>query len=616
MQTTGMIPRTLAFGGAALLLAGCLNLEVDNPNAPTLEASLSTPANVELTAGSSFKYLWAQIQNDDPRQGVSLFPGVGLSGLADELTYADNQGQFQQIAGRPRMPFDNAFAGAWFTRMPMANYYTAINGCADVIRAIHIDGMKLGPISAAHPNGLNTSRATWFCKFVQGVGHIQLGILYDKALLVDDGIPFADMDIYSTDHRPPAEVIAHGMALLQEAIDSAKVTCTATPTPPCVPALSTPTTWANGVAYTNQDIIKLASSWKARAMLYGIRSDADWTATDAPGYWDRVIAYVDSGITSSIGGVAFSQPNGFVVQADNTIRGARTFTYATVSNNAYTGTGTPATNAGRISQEFLGPGDTTSAYLWWRGLSDAGDLLQLHDTTYESPDRRMPRFNEPLTSATATPIAGTGTYFGRLSNLFQATAANSPWANTRYYNKRFQGTSQYHLNGLVSTMRPAEMDLIKAEALIRRNGAGDIDAAATLINRTRVTNGGLTALPNGMTQTSLIPGAAPGNAGAACVPRSFRDPSQCGTIMDALLWEKRLENSGVESTINWADWRRFGMLREGSLISLPIHGRELVALGLPYYTYGGNTPGSVGVAGTAYVTRGAPGDGSSPAWIQ
>ena len=115
-------------------------------------------------------------------------------------------------------------------------------------------------------------------------------------------------------------------------------------------------------------------------------------------------------------------------------------------------------------------------------------------------------------------------------------------------------------------MRPEEMDLLKAEALIRRS-VGDIPAAVALINKTRVNNGGLPPLPATMTRTSLIPGAAPGAAGAACVPRSFRDPSKCGTIMDALLWEKRLESSGVETTINWADWRRFGMLRTGSLIS-------------------------------------------------
>ena len=599
----------------ALLVVSCQSLDVTNPNAPTLDATLNNPTNVELTAASSFKYLWAQLQNDDPRQGVTLFPGVPLSGLADEVVYGTNNSQFNDVAGRPRLPFDNAFAGSWTTRMPMANYYTAVNGCADVIRAIQISGIKIGTISAQFPQGSHSQRAKWFCKFVEGAGTVMLGILYDKALLVHDDLSFASTDIYSTDEKSPAEVIAWGIKLLQDAIDSAKVTCGAAPTAGCVPADPTPTTWVNGFSYTNADIIKLASSFKARALVYGIRTDADYTAAASGGVWDKVIAAVDSGITSSIGGAAFSQATGFVSQADNTIRGARTFTYAIVSNNAYSGTGTPSTTAGRLSQEFLGPGDTTSAYLWWRALSDVDNLQAMHDTTYESPDKRLPRFAQPLTSATATPIAGTGTYFGRLSNIFPVTAANVPWGQTRYYNKRFQSITNYHITGVVSTMRPEEMDLLKAEALIRRNGAGDLAAAITLINKTRVNNGGLAALPATMTRTSLIPGSPPGVGGAACVPRSYRDPKQCGTIMDALVWEKRLESSGIESTINWADWRRFGMLRKGSMISLPIHGRELFALGLPYYTFGGDLPGSVGAGATAYVARGVPGDGASKAWL-
>jgi len=85
--------------------------------------------------------------------------------------------------------------------------------------------------------------------------------------------------------------------------------------------------------------------------------------------------------------------------------------------------------------------------------------------------------------------------------------------------------------------------------------------------------------------------------------------------MDALLWERRLELGDIETPVIWQDWRRFGMLRKGNMISLPIHSRELYALQLPYYTYGGNLPGSVGVAGTPYVTRGVPGDGASLAWL-
>lgn len=601
--------RTIA---AALLmgcgfLASCQNLEVTNPNAPTLIGTLTVPANVELTAGSSFKYLWAQMQNDDPRQGVTLYPGAGLAGLADELTIGANTAQFSQVAGRPRIPLDNIFAGAWFTRMPMANYYTAITGCADVIRAIKLGGMKLGFSTAEFPDGTHTQRAIWFCKFVQGAGHVMLGILYDKAQLVHDDVKFEDTDIYTTDFATPAANIAWGIKLLDEAINAAKVTCGATPSAGCTPLDPTPTTWVNGYSYNNNDIIKLASSFKARAMLYSMRTDADWTAA-GPTFWTKVVAAVDSGITST----GWPYPAGWIQQADNNIRGARNFSYSMVSNNAFSGTGTPSTTACcRISQEFLGPGDTTTAYLWWRNLSDADKLQEMKDTTYQSPDRRLPRFAQPLTSATATPIAGTGTYFGRLSNTFVDGSANTPWANSRYYNKRFQSVLNYHITGVVSTMRPEEMDLIKAEALIR---LGNVAAAEALINKTRVANGGLPPLA-GMTQTSRIPGAPPGTPGPACVPRSFRDPSQCGTIMDALLWEKRLESSGIESTINWADWRRFGMLRKGSLIQLPIHNRELVALGLADYTYGGDQPGSVGVAGTAYVTRGKPGDGTSKAWL-
>jgi len=161
-------------------------------------------------------------------------------------------------------------------------------------------------------------------------------------------------------------------------------------------------------------------------------------------------------------------------------------------------------------------------------------------------------------------------------------------------------------------MRPEEMDLLKAEALIR---TGNIPAAVALINKSRVNHGGLPALPTAMTTSTPIPGAPPGVTGPACVPRSYRDPKQCGTIMDALLWERRLELGDIETDVIWEDWRRFGMLRPGNMISLPIHSRELFALQLPYYTFGGTLPGSVGVSGTPYVTRGKPGDGSSLAWL-
>jgi hypothetical protein len=554
------------------------------------------------------------MQSDDPRQGTTFFPGTSLGGAADMVTAPNNSNEFQDGGGRPAQAYDNTFAGNWLTREPMANYFTAISGCADVIRAINFGGVTLGAVSPAFPQGAHAQRAKWFCKFIEGAGTIEMAFLYDKAVLVYDTLPATDL--YSTDFKTPAEQITWGLKLLQQAIDSAKVTCPATPTAPCVPLDPTPTTWVNGFSYSNNDIIKLASGFKARALVYSIRTDADWQA--AAGNWSKVIAYVDSSMTGTIGGsysylTTAGLGQGFIQQAVNGVRGAREFSSSITSLNSFTGTGTPSTTACcRVSQEFLGPGDTTSAYLWWRSLSDVDNLAAMHDTTYESPDLRLPRFNGPVTATTLTPIAGTGKYYRRLSNTYQSTAAYYPWANTRYYSVRFQSVLNYNSLGVISTMRPEEMDLLKAEALIR---TGDVASGVTLINKTRVQNGGLAPLPASMTKTSKIPGAAPGVAGPACVPRSYRDPTQCGTVMDALLWERRLELGDIETPIIWQDWRRFGMLRKGNMISLPIHSRELYALRLPYYTYGGNLPGSVGVAGTPYVTRGVPGDGTSLAWL-
>ena len=614
MRITKMIP------GATVLTIGlvvaCQHLDVTDPNGVTLATTLSVPQNLQTTAASSFKYMWAMMQSDDPRQGVTFYPGVSLGGAADMITAPNNLDEFQDGGLRPAQTFDNTQAGNWLTREQMANYFTAISGCADVIRAINFNGIKIGPVTAAFPQGQHTQQTKWFCKFIEGAATIEMAFQYDKAVLVYDTMPATDL--YNIDFKTPAEQITWGLKLLQQAIDSAKPTCASPPVAPCVPLDPTPTNWVNGYSYTNYDIIKLASGFKARALVYGIRTDDDWKAAATAGNWKKVIAYVDSGMTGNIGG-SYSYLNtpglgqGFISQAVANLEGAREYSSAITSLNSFTGVGVPSTTGCcRISQEFLGPGDTTSAYLWWRALSDSGSLNLMHDTTYESPDNRLPRFNGAVTASTTTPVPGTGKYYGRLSNTYQSTAAYYPWANTRYYSVRFQSVTTYNTLGVVSTMRPEEMDLLKAEALIR---TGDVADAVTLINKTRVKNGGLAPLPLSMTATSLIPGSAPGVAGPACVPRSFRDPRQCGTIMDALLWERRLELGDIETDIIWEDWRRFGMLRVGNMISLPIHSRELFALHLPYYTYGGTLPGSVGAAGTPYVTRGTPGDGTSLAWI-
>ena len=150
-----------------------------------------------------------------------------------------------------------------------------------------------------------------------------------------------------------------------------------------------------------------------------------------------------------------------------------------------------------------------------------------------------------------------------------------PYLLSNYRSIRF--STNYYQTGFIPTMTLVEMDLIRAEALLRTGRAAE---AIVLINKTRVANGQLPALTVAG-GTGTLP---------ACVPR--KESGACGDLMDAMLYEKRIELQSMEALPLWADWRAFGKMPKGSLIHLPVTGRELQVLGLPIYTFGGDLPGS------------------------
>jgi hypothetical protein len=138
------------------------------------------------------------------------------------------------------------------------------------------------------------------------------------------------------------------------------------------------------------------------------------------------------------------------------------------------------------------------------------------------------------------------------------------------------GRARRNINdlGLIqdAMMLPVEMDLLLAEAEINLGNPG---AAVTLINKTRVANGGLPPVT-----AAGVPASTPT---AGCVPRRF--DGSCGTLMDALMYEKRIETYGM--AISYFDLRGWGCLLEGTPIQLPPPGRQLDLMEMPNYTFGG-----------------------------
>lgn len=120
--------------------------------------------------------------------------------------------------------------------------------------------------------------------------------------------------------------------------------------------------------------------------------------------------------------------------------------------------------------------------------------------------------------------------------------------------------------------------MLEAEGLMR---TGDPDAAAALVNATRV--------PSGLAPVTAagVPGAAPG-----CVPQEPTTTPTCGSLLRAIHWEKWVETYHTGNT-EFFDARGWGFLVPGSILHVPVPAAELEVLGLPVYEFGGaGNPGS------------------------
>jgi hypothetical protein len=98
-----------------------------------------------------------------------------------------------------------------------------------------------------------------------------------------------------------------------------------------------------------------------------------------------------------------------------------------------------------------------------------------------------------------------------------------------------------------------------------------------------------------MTTTSQVPG------GTACVPR-VPDPAtgfkstKCGTLFEALKWEKRMETAFMQYGAWYFDSRGWGDLAQGTPVEWPVPYQELQTRAQPIYN-GTNQTTAVGTYG-------------------
>jgi len=295
-------------------------------------------------------------------------------------------------------------------------------------------------------------------------------------------------------------------------------------------------------AMNQNDVVKLENSFVAKLLANTPRTRAERAAVD----WNEVIKRVDAGITTDFAPTAIPD----ILWDD----------WKRLVARVRTG---PPSDYGRPSYWALGPADSTNGFLTWINTP----LTSRQPFQMRTKDRRIHGAGGPTTP---------GKYFGYNASTIFAAARGTYRYSFYYYLRNGTGTSWQ--TGPQPSLTVTEMDLLKAEALIRLGRAAE---AVPLINKTRVANGQLPPV------TVAGPPDEPG-----CVPRKLS--GACGSLWDALRYEKGIEMMGVDGVTAFFDARGWQTLPENSITQLPVPGRELATLQRSLYTFGG--PGGLSSA--------------------
>jgi hypothetical protein len=499
----------------ALAVMACQDLAITNPNLPDRVRATQDPTAAESFVSTSFRTWWPVGGHDD-------YPSWAMSTMAREFTsgFADF-GQLETSA-EPRAAWNNSPVNnrRFVNQTPWYALYRTISSVNDALIAID-EGVVI-------ENAERTARTQAVGKFVQGISHGYLGLYFDSAFVVDEKLV---LDTISTPvfHHYPV-VISAALEQLDSAIAIAGRQ-----------AFSLP---VDSWLYSSMDrdgFVRLVNSFAARLMVYQARSPAERAAVD----WNAVLARLDAGITEDFAPIA---------QTDILWDDWKRLT-ARVRNAAR------PSDFGRPNYWLLGPADSTDGFVNWVS-TPLNDRVAFQ---MQSRDRRI--------QGDAGP-ASPGAYVGfNQNNIF--AASRGTYRYSWYYFHRY-GTGVSWQEGPLPAMLVSEMNLLRAEALIRLNRAAE---AVPLINLTRTANG---QLPD------VTIDGPPDEVG--CVPRKFN--GDCGSLWDALRYEKGIEGIGVSGVIAFMDARGWQSLPENTPVHFPVPGAELQVLLRPLYTFGGGGTGS------------------------
>jgi starch-binding outer membrane protein, SusD/RagB family len=526
---------TLAGSAALLALVSACNpdLDVTNPNAPDVERAISTPSDVRQLIGSSYNNVYLGMQGCYGGE-CEPDPGIATGVMADVFTMAFGNFGARFNGQEPRLAYNNSSSAGdgHVSSDPYDAMYGALGAANDGLKAIN----RGVPVKANNSAPDETQQFQTFAWLVQGIALGFESQVWDKGFVVTEDTEEGTATL--VDYKAVRDA---ALASLDKAIAGA-----------AGKSWTIPDEFTPGMTLTAANVGKMANTMAARVLAYNARNATENAATN----WAKVLQYANAGISTG------SNPFDLQMQGDG---GNSWFDltkgYAELESWV------------RVDQRIIQEADPTQPLVYESATPPA---------RAEPADLRFARG----TPDSNGDIRQKGADFWFINNIPFAIARGayffSQWSHARYVDHSYEVDAPFLT--LVPYVLQAENDLLIAEALIRTNG--DLNKAATLINKTRVGRGGLPPVSAATSKNELL--------GAIFYERDVElfDTGAGQGWFDRRRIDPTVTYNGLAIGNIWG-FRGGSNLQKGTPRHLPLPAKELETLGMPVYTYGGNTPNPI-----------------------
>lgn len=531
-------------------------LVVTNPNSGESSRVLGTPNDAEALLGTYYKR-WSS--------GVygSTTDLQGMAGMQSMMNYSS----LANNCLNGRTPFTGASNSNAPGNVCGGEQYRLFSFMGEVNRvaSTFLTQIKSGSLVLGNPARENRDKA--FAEFLNGIAIGYTALMHDSVSVVSTGQSAQDAGTL-TGYKAAADT---AYAAFQRAIDLTNIVAIGDQGFPF------PTTWIpSPTSWSKANFIQLVRSYRARLRANMARTPAERAAVD----WTAVIADAQNGFTSDhmiITNVTTGPVNSWRSQ------------YLTF------------TTWHQMPPFYIGMADVSGSYAAWiaQPVGERGAA----SFTLVTPDLRFPQganraaqqADFAITSCTAANTVCKRYFVNRPAGNDVLSGAGFGFSNydhVRFYPWAQNGDGSGARNGPTPFLVKTELDMLQAEGLYR---AGNYAGAAALVNVTRVANG-LPAI-TAFDATSAVPGGD-----VNCVPKVPVAPFNriaCGTLWDALKYEKRIETAYTHYAPWYLDGRGWGELPKDTPLFWAVPYQDLQARGTAISAiYGagpgvGNAPGSV-----------------------